>query len=158
MINIRNIMKYLRAMEMLENGLPTNSKNTNPSAFNQMCHNYTSNILESVINSFCSRKNFPGVLNKPTKFKTNVKHWCSYIFKEFRIYYPTIDKTNTNCRSIRRVFKWFQEDCNILHHGRYEKQLCKFSSCISVRLPKCHNAVVLRLSFSSSSRNNRLSD
>jgi len=74
MINIRNIMKYLRTMEMLENGLPTNSKNTNPSAFNQMCHNYTSNILESVINSFCSRKNFPGVLNKPTKFKTNVKH------------------------------------------------------------------------------------
>ena len=47
-----NITKYLRTMELLENGLPTNSKNVNPSAFNQMCHNYTSNILEFIDNSF----------------------------------------------------------------------------------------------------------
>ena len=151
-------MKYLRTMEMFENGLPTNSKNTDPSAFNQMCHNYTSNILESVINSFCSRKNFLTYwINQPS-LETNVVHWCSHISKEFRIYYPKIYKTITNCRSIQRVFNWFQEGCKILHHRRYEKLSCKFSSCISVRLPKCHNAVVLRLSFSSSSRNNRLSD
>lgn len=52
MAKMGNITKYLRTMELLENGLPNNSKNVNPSAFNQMCHNYTSNILEFIDNSF----------------------------------------------------------------------------------------------------------